>query len=110
MLLDTKPELRDLIDVLAPLAPKYHAIGIRLNVPMDKLDLIDSPQFYQLNLITILEWWIAIGDKVGSPVSWDTIITAIDTDIIGNYEVVKKVKDFVFVEDRKEFLGNSNII
>ena len=98
MLLDTKPELRDLIDLLAPLAPKYLAVGIRLNVPMDELGLIDLPQFYQKNLITTLEWWMKNGDKVGSPVSWDTIITAIDSDIIGNYEVVKKVKDFIGIQ------------
>ena len=98
MLLDTKPELRDLIDLLAPLAPKYYAVGIRLNVPMDELGLINLPQFYQQNLITTLEWWMKNGDKVGSPVSWDTIITAIDSDIIGNYEVVKKVKDFIGIQ------------
>ena len=95
MLLDTKPELRDLIDLLAPLAPQYHTVGVRLNVPMNELGLINLPQFYQQNLITTLEWWMKNGDKVGSPVSWDTIITAIDSDIIGNYEVVKEVKDFI---------------
>ena len=95
MLLDTKPELRDLIDLLAPLAPQYHAVGIRLNVPMNKLGLYHLPHFNREDLITTLEWWIENGDKVGSPVSWDTIITAIDSPIIGNYEVVKKVKDFI---------------
>ena len=96
MLLDTKPELRDLINLLAPLAPKYLAIGIRLNVPMDELGLYHLPRFCQEDLITTLEWWMKNGDKVGSPVSWDTVITAIDSsDVIGNYEVVKKMKDFL---------------
>ena len=101
MLLDTaKPELRDLVDILAPLAPQYHAIGVRLNVPMNELGLIDLPlpQLYQKNLITTLEWWMKNGDRVGSPVSWDTIITAIDSDIISNYEVVKKVKRFIGIQ------------
>ena len=102
MLLDTKPELRDLIDLLAPLAPTYLAVGVRLNIPMYELDLIDLPQFYQQNLVTTLEWWMKNGDKVGSPVSWDTIIAAIDTDVIGNYEVLKKVKDFVSITQSTE--------
>ena len=97
-MLDTKPELRDLIDLLAPLAPKYLAVGIRLNVPTDELGLINLPRFNREDLITTLEWWIKNGDKDSSPVSWDTIITAIDSDIIGNYEVVKKVKDFVGIQ------------
>ena len=61
LLLDTtKPELRDLIDLLVPLAPQYHAIGVRLSVPMRELGLVDLPlpQLYQKNLITTLEWWI----------------------------------------------------
>ena len=99
MLLDTKPELRDLIDLLAPLAPQYLAVGIRLKVPMgDITGLYHLPRFNQQDLITTLEWWIENGDKFGSPVSWDTIITAIDSDIIGNYEVVKKVKDFIGIQ------------
>ena len=98
MLLDTKPELRDLVDLLAPLAPKYLAIGIRLKVPIDELGLYHLPRFYQEDLITILKWWIENGDKVGSPVSWDTVITAIDSDIIGNYEVVKKVSSFIGIQ------------
>ena len=40
MLLDTK-ELRDLVDLLAPLAPQYHAVGVCLNVPMDEFVPID---------------------------------------------------------------------
>ena len=102
MLLDTKPELRDLIVLLAPLAPKYLAVGIRLNVPVDELGVINLPQFYKKNLITTLEWWMKNGDKVGSPVSWYTIIAAIDTDVIGNYEVLKKVKDFVGITQSTE--------
>ena len=98
MLLDTKPELRDLVDLLAPLAPKYLAVGIRLKVPMDELGLYHLPHFNREDLITTLEWWMKNGDKVGSPVSWDTIITAIDSDIIGNYEVVKKMKDFIGIQ------------
>ena len=93
-LLDTKPELRDLVDLLAPLAPKYLAVGIRLKVPMDELALYHLPHYNREDLITTLKWWMNNGDRVGSPVSWDTIITAIDSDIIGNYEVVRKVKNF----------------
>ena len=80
MLLDTK-ELRDLVDLLAPLAPQYHAVGVCLNVPMDEFVPIDLPQFYRKNLVTTLEWWMKNGDKVGSPVSWDTI-TPIESDIM----------------------------
>ena len=87
--------MRHLVELLAPLAPKYETIGILLKVPMDELGLHHLPRFYREDLITILKWWINNGDKVGSPVSWDTIITAIDSDSIGNFEIVKKVKNSI---------------
>ena len=98
LLLDTKPELSDLIDLLAPLAYRYEAIGIRLKLPMYKLGLYHWPRFQQEDLITVLKYWIENGGEDGSPVTWDTIITAIDSDIIGNYVVVKKVKDFIGIQ------------
>ena len=91
--LDAKPELKDLVDLLAPLAPEYYFVGIRLQVPMDTLHFYPDAQ---RNLNIILEWWINNGGKANSFVCWDTIITAIDhPQLISNYKVVMKVKDFV---------------
>ena len=90
-LLDTKPQLKDLRRLLAPLASKYEVIGNRLGVPF--LGLIPLPQFDQQNLNTILEWWI--NKSWQWSVSWDTILKAIDSDDIGNYGVVMEVKRFI---------------
>ena len=85
-LLDTKPQLKDLCRLLAPLAPKYEVIGNRLGVPIQVI-------FLRQNLNTILEWWI--NNSWPWSVSWDTILKAIESDDIGNYGVVMEVKRFI---------------
>lgn len=87
--------MSDLLKLLAPLAPKYEFIEICLKVPMNTLGLIYLPEFFPKNLLTTLQWWIENGAKVDLPVTWDNLINAIDCEIIGNYEVVQEVKDFV---------------
>ena len=63
---------------------------------MNELGLIPLPPFYKENLAHMFEWWLNNGEKVGSPVTWNTIITNIfESSGIKNYEIEKKVKEFV---------------
>ena len=90
----TKLQLGDLCTLLAPIAPKYCAIGTVLRVPMDKLGLVYSPETHQDNLRRTLEWWLNNGDKptINSPVTWDNIISVVEGSVIQNYTVAQNIR------------------
>ena len=82
---------------MAPIAPKYCAIGTVLRVPMDTLGLVYSPDTHQDNLRRTLEWWLNNGDKptINSPVTWDNIISIIEGPVIQNYEVARRMRQSI---------------
>ena len=94
MLECTKLQLGDLCTLLAPIAPKYSAIGTALRVPMDTLGLVYSPDTHQDNLRRTLEWWLKNGDKptINSPVTWDNIISIIEGPVVQNYTIAQNMR------------------
>jgi hypothetical protein len=89
-------QLVDVLKILAEIAPQYSDIGTALRVPMKTLGLNKDSDKHQSNLRTTLEWWIASGNRIGSPVTFDTLIEAIEGPIVQNYELaqeIKKLKD-----------------
>jgi hypothetical protein len=93
---DITPQLHDLMNILAEIAPRYADIGTALKVPMASLGLHPLPFYYKDNLRQTLEWWLNNGDSVGSPVTYDTIIDAIGGPIVENYRLaqeIMKIKD-----------------
>ena len=88
----TKPHLADLCTLLAPIAPKYLAIGTALKVPMDTLGLQYSPDTHQDNLRRTLKYWLDNGNKPGinySPVTWGSIISVIE---VQNFELAQRMR------------------
>jgi hypothetical protein len=90
--LSDRPQLLDLMNILAEIAPQYDDIGTALNVPMSSLGLPDNPDKYKDNLRRTLEWWLINGDSVGSPVTYNTIINAIEGPIVQNYRLSQEIK------------------
>jgi hypothetical protein len=92
--LSDRPQLLDLMNILAEIAPQYDDIGTALNVPMSSLGLPDAmnPDEYRANLGQTLEWWLINGDSVGSPVTYNTIINAIEGPIVQNYRLSQEIK------------------
>ena len=64
--LQRKPELRELLNFLSCIAHRYSIIGVLLNVPNQ--GLYPLPEFYQNNLITVLQYWMDNGNDRDSPV------------------------------------------
>jgi hypothetical protein len=91
-ILSDRPQLLDLMNILAEIAPQYNDIGTALNVPMSSLGLPDNPDKYKDNLRRTLEWWLINGDSVGSPVTYNTIINAIEGPIVQNYRLSQEIK------------------
>ena len=94
--LEVSPQLTDLLNLLAPIAPQYSAIGTALRVPMSTLGLHLLPHTYQDNLKTTLEWWLNNGDRpdVNSPVTWDNIINIIEGPVVQNYRIAQNMRNF----------------
>lgn len=97
--IDTKcrPELHDLMNLLASIAPKYFIIGTGLNVPMDTLGLDPHPQHHVHNLSTTLKWWLDNGNNplYNSSVTWYNIINVIKGPLVCKYEVARQMEEFL---------------
>ena len=96
-LLQSRPELRDLMNLLSPVAPKYPQIGTALNVPMSSFRFHDLPQYCQYNLEHTLEWWLVNGNSphINSPVTWGNIISVIEGNLVQNFELAQKMRSFL---------------
>ena len=94
--LEVSPQLADLLNLLAPIAPQYSAIGTALRVPMSTLGLHLLPHTYQDNLRHTLEWWLNNGDRpnINSPVTWDNIINVIEGPVVQNYKIAQNMRNF----------------
>ena len=85
-------QLVDILNILAKKAPKYGDIGTALRVPLERLGLIYHPDNHQDNLRRTLQWWMNNGNSIGSPVTFDTLIEAIEGPIVQNYELAQKIR------------------
>ena len=96
-LLQSRPELRDLMNLLAPVAPKYPQIGTALNVPMNELGLTHLADFHKDNLQCTLQWWLDNGDSphINSPVTWGNIISVIEGNLVQNFDHAQKMRSFL---------------
>ena len=90
------PQLIDLLNLLAPIAPRYSVIGTALRVPMTTLGLHPLPEYHEDNLRRTLEWWLNNGDRldVNSPVTWDNIINVIEGPVVQNYKIAQNMRNF----------------
>ena len=96
-LLQSRPELHDLMILLSPVAPKYPQIGTALNVPMDELGLTPLADLHKHNLQSTLQWWLDNGDSphIKSPVTWGNIISVIEGNLVQNFYCAQKMRSFL---------------
>ena len=100
-----KPELRHLLSLLSPIAPKYSTIGTLLNVPIVVLGLIGLPQYHCDNLSAVLQYWIENGDSptMNSPVTWKAIIEIIEGDTVSEYQTAQKMRSFLYDKENYKY-------
>jgi hypothetical protein len=85
-----KPDLYHLLNELSEISWKYRQIGIALRVP--NLGLPPLPDSHTDNLRRTLEWWMDNGDRVGSPVTYETVINAVKGPIVENFRVSEQLR------------------
>ena len=100
-----KPELRHLLSLLSPIAPKYSIIGTLLNVSISTLGLIPLPQYHCDNLRAVLQYWIENGDSptMNSPVTWKAIIEIIEGDTVNEYQTAQKMRNFLCEKENYKY-------
>jgi hypothetical protein len=86
-----KPQLTDLLFFLAKHADSYTEIAKKLKYPKREFDklLKDSRLDSERKLSKILLWWLKNGDRIYSPVTWNTIADAMKTI---DYETYMKIR------------------
>ena len=79
---DLGPELKDLINELAPASDRYYFIGIQLGISNEKLKIIkkDYPQETDMCFSEMLSYWL----KNGVNISWKVVISALESPFVGH--------------------------
>ena len=95
-----------MLSLLSSIAHKYLIIGTLLNVP--NFSLLDLPEFYQGNLIKVLQYWIENGDSptMNSPVTWKAIIEIIEGDTVRGYQTAQKMRNFLCEKENYDHYTN----
>ena len=91
-ILGLKPDMGDLLKILAEIQYQWSSIGMALNIPEQGLQYQPSPNIVKLQ--TILQTWFD-GNGKYSPVTWGQLIDAIEGPIIGNQRVADSIREYL---------------
>ena len=85
----TKPKLRDLYEHFTPrYAVKWKVIGTLLDLPSEKLDIIEHDNFNQAEPCcnSMLKWWL----QVDPAASWGRLFTIIELPAVSSSQAIYK--------------------
>ena len=92
-ILEDAPDRYDLLYLLADINDKWHEIGLSLRVGSDVLNGLTSEKVENIiKLDKILQSWI---ETESSPVTWDTMIAAIEGPLVKNVQKAKKIREYL---------------
>ena len=92
-ILEDAPDRYELLDLLADIDDKWNEIGLSLKVADNILNGLGSKIMTNiLKLNKVLQSWI---ETESSPVTWDTMITAIKGPIVNNVQKAKKIREYL---------------
>ena len=100
--MDKEPKLKDLMNLLAPNRQ------IEVQLIDDDDDYVPDVKYSASainNLQSILTYWHNnYGNSINSPVKWKTIIEAVEFEVIKNFKVADKIREFLQSEDTHNLL------
>ena len=92
-ILEDAPNEHELLDLLADIKDKWHEIGLSLKVANNVLNGLTSQNMTNiLKLDQVLLSWI---ETESSPVTWDTMIAAIEGPLVNNVQKAKKILEYL---------------
>ena len=88
--LNTTPVEHDLIELLADISNQWYEIGLALQVPhndLENLRVSSDSNIIKLNMV--IHSWLTYQFI---PITWNTVITAIEGDIVKNKAKANKIR------------------
>ena len=93
-ILKESPNQREALSLLTNISAEWEEIGSALNVSQNELDgLWHDHRSMKMKLSQVLTLWI---NSESSPVSWETLISAIEGPIVNNKKTAKKICDYLY--------------
>ena len=88
--LNTTPDKNKLLNLLASIDSQWHEFGLALHVPHNELvNLRASPDSNIVKLSMVIHIWLT---NQLIPVTWDTVITAIEGDLIKDKQKANEIR------------------
>ena len=92
-ILEDAPDKHELLDLLADIKDKWYEIGLSLKVGDDVINGLTSEKIENIiKLDKVLQSWIK---TESSPVTWDTMIAAIEGPLVNNVQKAKKILEYL---------------
>ena len=92
-ILEDVPDKHELLKLLADIDNKWCEIGLSLKIADSVLNDLKSKNMENiLKLDEVLQSWIKTDS---SPVTWDTMITAIEGPLVNNMQKAKKILEYL---------------
>lgn len=88
-----KPAKYVMLELLAPIAYKWELIGISLEVRHSVLMSLAQSNYSDLmRLAMVIQSWM---DTQSTPVTWETVIFAVESPIVNNMSVATKLRNYL---------------
>ena len=98
-ILETIPDEHDLLELLVDINDQWNIIGLALKVPFNVLNgLQSSPLHNTVKLSQVIHTWLT---SQRSPVTWETVISAIEGKIIDNLAKANEIRDHLGLPRRQ---------
>ena len=90
------PTHHEALSVLADISAKWEEIGSALNISRNELDgLQHANSSTKMNFSRVIAKWM---ETESTPVTWETLISAIEGPIVDNKQKAKEIRDYLYTQ------------
>ena len=87
------PDKKEVLEILSNISARWHHIGLALGVNSNDLENIETDaQDHTIKLSKVIEKWIT---TQSSPVSWKTLISAIEGPIVNDKQKATEIRHYL---------------
>lgn len=106
-ILKKAPDKRGLLECLVSIEDKWQEIGLALDVSSRVLNGAKNEQSNTIKLSVVIESWITT--TTSSPITWETIISAVEGPIVNNKKKAKEIVDYL-IKCKCVYIYESNLL
>ena len=94
------PRQSDLLPLLADIAYDWERIGLSLKVGYSILGSLDQSKFTNIKRLSeVIQYWI---DTQSTPVTWETVISAVEGPIVRKKKAADNIRKFLLQENQSQ--------